>query len=174
MEISQSDTLVAVFDNRTQAEKAIDELRRAGFRNDQIGIAVRSGDVTAPPPADEEEPAPDRAVTGALTGGAFGALAGALATGLIPGVGWVVAGGILAGIVGGAAAGAAAAGLLDTLLGMGLSEDEARFYESQLAKGHTIVTVKSDGRLVEAGSILKRHEAFDAHTPGHSSATYVV
>ena len=37
----QRSTIVGVFDDRQQADRAVDELRRAGFRDDQIGAAWR-------------------------------------------------------------------------------------------------------------------------------------
>ena len=39
--MAQQSTIVGVFDDRLQADRAIDELRRAGFRDDQIGVAMR-------------------------------------------------------------------------------------------------------------------------------------
>ena len=38
--------VVGVFDNRDQADRAVEELRRMGFRDDQIGYAMRGGDNT--------------------------------------------------------------------------------------------------------------------------------
>ena len=45
--MAQQSTIVGVFDDRLQADRAVDELRRAGFRDDQIGVAMRhdAGDV---------------------------------------------------------------------------------------------------------------------------------
>src|SRR4051794_15918185 len=39
----QRTTVVGVFDSREPAERAVDELQRAGFRQDQIGFAMRGG-----------------------------------------------------------------------------------------------------------------------------------
>ena len=39
--MAQQSTIVGVFDDRLQADRAVDELRRAGFRDDQIGVAMR-------------------------------------------------------------------------------------------------------------------------------------
>ena len=155
---------VGVFEDRAQAAQAVAELRRAGFRPEEIGVAVRGGDVTEPLPEVAEAAATaDGAAIGALSGGAWGAVLGALATGLVPGVGWVIAGGVLAGIVGGAAVGATAGGLLGALLGLGLTEEEARVYERELRAGRTLVTVKTYDRYAEAVAILRRHGAYEAH-----------
>ena len=47
--MAQQSTIVGVFDDRLQADRAVDELRRAGFRDDQIGVAMRhdAGDVAS-------------------------------------------------------------------------------------------------------------------------------
>jgi len=36
-------TIVGAFEHRRDAERAIEDLHRAGFRDDQIGIAARDG-----------------------------------------------------------------------------------------------------------------------------------
>ena len=38
---AQQSTIVGVFEDRQQADRAVDDLRRAGFRDDQIGVAMR-------------------------------------------------------------------------------------------------------------------------------------
>ena len=66
--MAQQSTVVGVFDDRQQADRAVDELRRAGFRDDQIGVAMRydagdSGLVNATDAADAtvDETTPGRA-----------------------------------------------------------------------------------------------------------------
>src|SRR3954454_12612359 len=125
-------TVVGVFDNRADAERAVNELHRAGFRDDQIGYATRGDDVRTGGRAIEGTDTGEAgtgAATGALGGGVVGGILGALATGLIPGIGPVIAGGILAGVLGGVAVGAATGGLFGALVGsMDVPEDEARYY----------------------------------------------
>lgn len=164
MVIVERGTAVGVFEDRTQAEKAIEELRQAGFGNEQIGLAVRSGDPTAPPPPVEEEGAVAGAAAGAVAGGTLGAVLGALTTAWVPGIGWVIAGGLLAGALGGAALGAAAGGLMGAFATMGLTEEEARYYEDQVRAGHTVVSVRVDGRYHDAADILRRHGAYAVST----------
>ena len=77
------------------------ELRKAGFRYDEIGVISPQG-------YNGETKIEAGAAVGAVAGGTVGAVAGALATGLLPGVGpddrdWAIGG-----VLGGAAAGAAA------------------------------------------------------------------
>jgi hypothetical protein len=158
-------TAVGVFYDRAAAEKAVEELRRAGFGPDQLGVAVREA---APAPADKAPAGThteEGAVTGVVAGGTLGGLLGAVAVGVIPGIGPVLAASLLAGILGGVGAGATAGGLLGALIGHGIPEDEARQYEQDLAAGRTIVTVKSQERHDEAVAILLRHGARGKGSP---------
>jgi len=161
-------TVVGVFDNRADAERAVNELHRAGFRDDQIGYATRGDDVRTGGRAIEGTDTGEAgtgAATGALGGGVVGGILGALATGLIPGIGPVIAGGILAGVLGGVAVGAATGGLFGALVGsMDVPEDEARYYDQEFQSGRTVVTVKADGRYDEAHDILERAGAYDFQT----------
>ena len=40
----QRSTVVGVFEDRQQADAAVNDLRQAGFREDQIGVAVRGAE----------------------------------------------------------------------------------------------------------------------------------
>ena len=167
-----TETMVtAVFDNRGQAESAIDNLWHAGFRHDQVGILMPGGQVAEATTATEEteENAAGGAVTGAATGGAIGAVAGALATAFIPGVGPVLAGGILTGLVLGGAAGAAAGSYLGPFVAMGFSKDDAQRYHGELKAGRTIVTVQAEDRAADAVAILRSHGGRTADTARHDA-----
>ncbi len=155
--------LVAVFDERSHAYAAIDELEHAGFRSDQIGLATPGGSVheAQTPISRREDEAAEGAAVGVVTGGVAGAVGGALAAALIPGVGPILAGGFLAGIlagtVGGAAAGAALGGWIGPFMAMGVSEHDAHRYSSELKAGRTLVIVKPEGRHEEVAQILHDH-----------------
>jgi uncharacterized protein (TIGR02271 family) len=162
----QRSTVVGVFEDRYQADAAVSELRQAGFRKDQIGVAGRRAE-------GEKEATTAEKGTHWETGAAAGALAGAglgglvglgIMAGVIPAIGPVIAGGTLAAILANAAGGAALGGLAGALVGAGVPEEEARCYQSELEAGRTIVTVKADGRYDEAASILHRHGAYDRYT----------
>ena len=149
-------TVVGVFHDREQARHAVSQLRRAGFRDDQIGVIARDA-------SDRTEVAGDatgnHAEEGAIAGVAAGAGVGALwglgiAAGLLPGIGPVIAGGTLAAIMASAATGAAAAGIAGGLIGAGIPEEEAQGYEREFHAGRTLVTVKAGGREAEARGIL--------------------
>ena len=153
-------TVVGVFRDRGQAERAAQELRDNGFRNDQIGFAMR--DESAEGTDDRPSKAGEGGLKGAVTGGALGTIIGAAAAALIPGVGPVLAGGILAGAVTGGAAGVALGGLAGSLAGMGVPEEDARYYEDEFKQGRVLLTVKADGREDEARRILEGAGAYDA------------
>lgn len=161
-------TVAAVFRERSAAERAIDELRAAGFAGDQIGVALRDRDETGRLADDTGTSAVEGAVGGALGGGLLGGLAGFL-VGLIsalviPGIGPIIAGGALASALGvaggtavaGAGIGAAAGGLVGALSGMGIPESEARRLESGFRAGGVLVTVNAGHRVTEALNILER------------------
>ena len=63
------------------------------------------------------------------------------------------------------AGGAAAVGtLVGALVGLGVPEEEARYYEGEVTAGRTLVTVKSESRNFEADAILRRNGAYDMQT----------
>lgn len=157
-------TVVGVFADRSQAQQALSELRRAGFRDDQLGL-MASGDseygTTATDPSDSY--AAEGGATGLAAGAGIGALWGlGIAAGVLPAIGPAIAGGTLAAILSSAAAGAAAAGLAGTLIGLGIPKEEAEYYESELRAGRIILTVQADGRSAEAMAIIRRFGGYDA------------
>jgi len=164
MKTTQREVAVGVFADRVQAQQAVNELRRLGFREDQIGVAGRDSDeVTG---AKEIKGKGEKAAIGAATGVAAGAGVGALwgigiIAGLLPAIGPAIAGGTLATILSSAAAGAATAGLAGALVGLGLPEEEAKYYENELKAGRTIVTVHDSDRYDEACSALRRFRSYD-------------
>lgn len=156
-------TVVGVFEDRRQAERAVEGLRRAGFPADRIGLVARAGATESSlEGCDTNTKAEEGMAAGLLTGGAAGALLGALAAPFIPGVGLAVAAGAFVGAIGGAAIGS----FVGILVGMGIPEDEARMYECELLAGRTLVTVRSEGRAAEAVAILRDHGAYDASRAG--------
>jgi uncharacterized protein (TIGR02271 family) len=86
--------------------------------------------------------------------------------GVLPAIGPAIASGTLAALLSSAAVGAAAAGLAGTLVGMGISKEEAEYYESEMKAGRTIVTVRADSRRDEALAIMRRFNGYDMATRG--------
>jgi hypothetical protein len=158
--------LVAVFDDRMEAERAVDDLEQIGFSHHDIGFALRGSDVTHGGMVTDAVGTKDErgAVTGAVTGGVVGGLLGAAAALIVPGVGPVLAAGVLATSLGYAGAGVAIGGILGAMTGAGLSEEEARYYEKQFHAGKALVTVDPRGRNAEVTAILRKHGGYDMHT----------
>lgn len=171
-------TVAGLFRDRKSAERAIDDLKEAGFKGDQIGIVMRdpseAGRITEHRESDRGATthAASGAMTGVVGGGLLGGLAGyLLAIGAlsIPGIGPVLAGGVIAealglGVIGttaavGAGIGAAAGGLVGALVGMGIPEEEARYFEKGLGTEEVLITVKAGDRVMEALAILETNDA---------------
>lgn len=150
-------TIGAIFDTRDRAIRAIEDLERAHFDRDQIGIVGRDAETGK---IQKESAGETEAEEGALAGAAVGAGVGALVgwgvlTGVIPVLGPAIAAGTLGTILSNAAAGAAVAGLAGTLIGLGIPEADAKYYETELKAGRTLVTVQADDRVAEAMTILE-------------------
>lgn len=169
-------TVVGVFANRESARNAIRELKTAGFTESEIGLAgsAANEDNEGTLSADDADDtyAPEGAMTGVATGAGLGALWGlGILAGALPAIGPAIAGGTLAALLSSAAAGAATAGLAGALIGMGMSKEEAEYYQGELSAGRTIVTVHAGTRATEATQILQRFGGYDVSTRGSSSAT---
>jgi hypothetical protein len=162
MTTTEPTTVVGVFADSTLAEQALGDLRHAGFHDDDIGFIVRNIENSEIGPDALQKETAAGATTGAVGGGVIGGLLGAAAALLVPGIGPALAGGILAATLGGAALGAIAGGFVGALTGLGIADEEARFYQSEFETGRTIVTVRARGRSQEALAILQRHGAYDA------------
>lgn len=164
-DVTGRNSIAGLFSTKEQAINAINALKRAGFTDNQIGVVVRdrndSGELLDTTyDSDDHSGAAAGAVGGTLLGGLVGLLLGTGAM-IIPGVGPVVAGGLLAETLGmtalGAGIGAASGGLLGSLADSGMSEDEARYFESGFRTGSTLLTVKATDRLDEALEIIVRN-----------------
>jgi hypothetical protein len=155
---------IGTFATAADARGALDELRAAGFSDKKIGLLThdKDGDPDIKSFKDMEG---NRAGTGAAVGATVGAGGGALwalgiAAGLLPAIGPVVAGGILGAVLASAASGAAAGGLVGALTGLGVSDEDAAYYDEEFRKGNTIVAVKGDDRVDEAYDIMRRHRSY--------------
>ena len=147
--------VVGVFQDRLHANQAVAELDAAGFDKSKVGIVMRHpGDPEGDLVTASDTHAEAGALTGALTGIGLGALAGlGVLAGVIPVVGHAIAAGTLGMILCNAAAGAGLVGVAGFLVGAGIPEHEAKYYQSELEAGHVIVTVYAVSREAEATEI---------------------
>jgi hypothetical protein len=163
-----------VFQSREDAEKVINELRKAGIADNRIGLLTPGSDdrdlEAGLPVTDTERPGMGRAM-GAAVGGAMGAAGGAtlglaVATLAVPGVGPVLAfgmvGAALLGVVG-ATAGAAVGDQVEEELGEGVPHEHIFLYEDALRHGRSVVIVYSDDdeQSDKAENIFERSNAMD-------------
>jgi hypothetical protein len=156
---------VAVFDDRDDAELAARDLRERGFKDEQIGYAWRDD---AGKTQQQGSKAGKMAASGAGTGIVLGGIIGAGAALLIPGIGPIVSGGLLAtalaGAATGAVTGAVAGGITGALVGLGIPENEAKYYEEEFRNGRTLLTVKADDRYANAREIARQRRGYDYET----------
>ena len=175
----------AVFDSRSEAETAVQELRSAGADTDRLSVVGRdeghteisdgSGDAT-------DDDAGKDIAKGALGGAGLGAILGVAAL-AIPGVGPLVAAGAIAssaipgaaaiGAGVGASVGAVAGGLSGYLTDHGVSEEDASYYESRINDGGIFVSVDASGGDIsaeQAREILARNGGHSASQPRMASA----
>jgi hypothetical protein len=127
----------------------------AGFSNDDLGVVAPGTAETGEPVAtgglgeDQTNRGLEGAVTGGVVGGGLGAILAASGALVIPGIGPLITGGMLIALLGGAAG-----WLVGGLVGMGVSEEEASYYEAQVESGRTLLAVRADGRVAEVRQIL--------------------
>lgn len=167
-------TVVGVFARREQAEEAVRALKKEGFGESEISIAVKDdrregrGDAGGQRDFGFETGgmAGENVADGATWGGAIGGAAGLLASAgalAIPGIGPILAAGPLAATLSGAVAGGVAGGLLD----MGIPENEGKRYEQEVKEGKVLCLVKAeDDQAGRVESILSGHGADEVKIHG--------
>ena len=173
----------AIFDDRSEAEQAVTELRSAGVPDNAISIiAQHEGSTTATTRdgAGQIDDAADNKGSGIGKGIGVGASVGAvfgLAALAIPGVGPFITAGALASTLGatgasvaaGAVVGGTAGGLSGALTNYGVSEEDSRYYEERIGKGGVFVSVDSAEATIEpsqVSEILHSHGGHNASRAG--------
>lgn len=147
-----------VFSRVQDAHKAVRELRAAGFEDTSIGLITRRTDGSLDR---DGESAGAMWEEGTGIGAALGATAGtglglAVIAGLLTPVGPVIAGGALIGLLASVGFGATVGSAIGGLVGLGISQDDAEYFEQELKEGKTLVTVTSDDDADEAIDVLQR------------------
>jgi hypothetical protein len=147
-------TVAGIFKSRSDAERAAENLRSAGFAGETINLltpGTTDEELEAAVPTTETEGPGMGGAMGGAVGAAMGSAGGAtigaaLASLLVPGVGPVLAAGVIGAAlfgIGGAAAGAAAGSKLEESI-EGLPHDELFVYEDALRKGRSVIIVVTD------------------------------
>jgi hypothetical protein len=165
-------TTVGVFASREAADRAIADLKKAGYKDNQIGLISKDSSgkaVKRDGGGNAETNAGEGAAIGAAAGAAGGVATGValgvgMLAGVIPVIGPFIAMGTLGTILAvgatGAAAGAVTFGLAGALVGWGIPEDEARYYEGRVKAGQHLVTVEGRANH-DTRDLFNRHGAYD-------------
>jgi hypothetical protein len=138
-----SKLVTGIFQSRESAELASEELIRSGFAPEDISLLVSETTHGREFAVKQATKAPEGAATGAAVGGVLGAVAAglaAVATISVPPLGFLAAGPLVAALAG-LGAGGAAGGLIGALTGLGIPENEAKFYHGELSKGGILLGV---------------------------------
>lgn len=142
-----SKAVFCIAKTETQAVAIVDQLRAAGFSNNDISVLFPDKSGTKDFAHEQHTKAPEGAATGAGTGGVLGGAIGWLA-GIgalaIPGLGPFIAAGPIVAALSGAAAGAAVGGFTGALIGMGIPEYEAKRYEGKIKEGNILISVHTE------------------------------
>jgi hypothetical protein len=146
--VTEYEQISGLFEDQYTVELLLDDLRNRGLANEDISVLMSESTGNRYFTMKEENKMPEGAAVGGLSGGLIGAAIGSLTlvgTVLLPGSGFLVAGPLVGALAGGTL-GTAAGGLLGALVGMGVPEHEAKFYENAL---------KEDGNILVVAHILK-------------------
>ena len=149
------------FDNRADAEAAVDRLTELGYARDEVSVMMSDdtrtrqfgdgADAGVAGTNDRGSNIAKGAAGGGMIGGTLGAIAAAVvgtgAVGLTVATGGVAApfiAGPIAAMLAAGGAGAAAGSILGGLVGAGMPEADARRAETDVSGGHIVVCVHAD------------------------------
>lgn len=161
-------TVSRLYDNYTEAQRAVTDLEAAGVPPSDISIVANNSDEWYTKDkngmVDRDHDGKDDRAEGARTGAGVGAGVGGAAgllTGLgllaIPGVGPVVAAGWLVATAVGAVAGAATGGIVGGLTQMGVSKEDADVFAEGVRRGGTLVSARvDDAKASQYEAVLDR------------------
>ncbi len=157
-------TVIGVFEDAAAAERAINDLKVAGFTPDSISVVTKDRTEQRELTEVAGNRAEEGALAGALGGGTLGAVLGWLLAGgvaLIPGIGPVAAAGIFGATLTGALVGGAVGSISAALVGQGIPEDEAAEYEEHVKGGRSLLTVQAaNGQLLQSAlDVFDRNNA---------------
>jgi hypothetical protein len=176
-------TVLATFSDRNDAEDAISILENKGYNPKDMSIVMKDTTIRKEIADDTGAQAASDTVGGAVTGAAVGGIAGLVSVYALPSLGAFFIGGPIAvalGLTGAAAVAASAAvtgalagGFIGGLMGLGLSQDEARVYEERINEGGILVAVpivdRQDAR--EAREVFNETNADNVKIVSQSQAT---
>jgi uncharacterized membrane protein len=175
----QHQRAVGLFSSRHEAETALHRLRDSGFDMDKVSVVTRTSDAD-PTKTNGGKDKADQiaggagagATAGAATGGLMG-LIGSLGVLAIPGIGPAAEVGIiLANTLLGGGIGAAGGGLVGALIGWGVPEDQANYYNDRVTQhgDHLILVEGTEQDIRNAHAVLNNYGIRDWNIYGSTTA----
>lgn len=177
--LEQQKRAVGTFLTSKDAEAALVELRDAGFNMDRVSAIAKNpqneeelADVAVESSSERAKSGAEAgAVMGATTGGMLG-LIGSLSVLAIPGVGAATEAAVLLGnALLGSGIGAAGGSLVGALIGWGIPEEEAEYYNELLSEGSYVVLVEGTQAEISGASAILHNRRINNwniyNAPGH-------
>ena len=163
---TQKSTTVGVFTTHEAADRAVADLKKAGYRDDQIGVVGKDarGNTVKTDGKGETNAAEGAAIGAAAGGGALALGSLAMSFGVIPVIGPILAVGPLAAALISAVGGVAAGSLVGALVGWGIPEEDAKYYEDEVKAGRYLVTVDRGDATDNASGVFTRHGGYNRST----------
>lgn len=157
------DQISGIFKSYKDFSELIEALNLRGYQEEDISVLMSEHTHRQYFTPQENTKAPEGGVLGTLSGGILGAVIGGLSligNVIIPGSGLLVAGPLVGALTAGAV-GAAAGGLIGALVGAGIPEHEAKFFENALKQeGQILVVVHVlKDHIKEVKAVFERHNA---------------
>src|SRR6185437_11026969 len=138
-------TVLGIFTNRRDAEDTIDNLRNEGFNAKDISLVMQDKEQRDEIADTTGSNVSGGAVTGITTGAVVGGIAGLLAGTALPVLGGLLIAGPIGAALGltgvaattasGIATGAVAGGLIGALMGLGMTREDATYYQDRVDEG---------------------------------------
>jgi hypothetical protein len=148
-------TIAGQFPERRMAERAIAELRAAGFDPNRMSIVETEREESGPPPGEAVKRFTGGSVLGIVIGAVVGAIVGLIVAALVAASGrWT-----LVAVVVCAAAGACIGWLIVGLGASGVPIEEAEYRRERMEQGRVLLTMNAQGRDAEARDIVRRSGA---------------
>lgn len=139
--------IVGAYSSKEKAINVINDLKDAGYRSEDISVIGKDVDDDDFIHEETEEKVSKSTAGGAISGGILGGVGGWLAgvTVLtVTGIGPLIVAGPIAMTLSGLVLGAGAGGLIGSLIGLGLTEEEALEYEERIKQGDYLIIVKDE------------------------------
>lgn len=179
MASDQNQHAIGTFPTREHAEAALRELRDADFNMDKVSVIASQreeqksmGGKQVQSVKQVEEGAVAGATGGGLIGGFLG-LIGGLGVIAIPGLGAAAEVGIvLANTLLGSSIGAAGGGVIGALMGWGLPEEQAQYYQEMLSQGSYVVMLEGTEAEVKGAETILQNRLIQDWNVYYAPTTY--